>query len=535
MHSGFTKRQCEVNFFQKYLFWMVTLGLLAFSFLLRFHNLHFLPYAVFSDSGRDLLVARHMALGKASLLVSPASSYGWWPHTPAYYWLLAGLYSVFHAITPIYYIYAFIGWFSIVIAFKIGKEMGYLSAIACLLFFSTNAILVYFSIVLAQPYIVITFTMLGLFFLMEWIKKKHQIFLLSALFIFILGLFIHESMIFPLASLFLIFFLGVVDTWGKLFSRKSGFIFTVFSIIMLFLYSYCSFGMGRGNLFGFLFFFFSEDRRSFLEIGERVIGNFFIFTQYLFGAHKLFGALLLGSFFIFYLVHFIKGLRQKKINFASVLFLMQVSFIFTFFLPDFSDIGHFYMPFYPIFLLSLGCSPSLFVKPFFRWVAFTFLFFTIIFMTQWGYVRNDFKKDHLSFYENHILAKYILMDTGHVNQYKNEFSFTLVTQSGSGDEWLRIDEWFTGGVWYALEELTQLDLTAVVPSLKQANNIQPIARIPKFTYLICIERFGDIEYTWENCLNSYKSEYTWLNAGVIARFYSHQNGYSYALYRFQNL
>jgi|GEM_PF-4289693 len=68
---------------------VILILVLLFSFLVRFQNSPEIRNFNFGDGGRDLLMAKHMADGSASLLEAPNSGFKSIPNTPVYYWYLA--------------------------------------------------------------------------------------------------------------------------------------------------------------------------------------------------------------------------------------------------------------------------------------------------------------------------------------------------------------------------------------------------------------------------------------------------------------
>ncbi len=104
----------------------IVLPILFFAFFVRHPYVTMLRCDYLSDCGRDILAAKHIADGTASLLTSPASAVSLLSNTPLYYWILAVLYKMGGLLLISYFnvvVGVLVVWLTYLIVFELTQKI----------------------------------------------------------------------------------------------------------------------------------------------------------------------------------------------------------------------------------------------------------------------------------------------------------------------------------------------------------------------------------------------------------------------------
>ena len=124
----------------------------------------------FGDSGRDIHVAKHMALHRDNLMVAPDANggHGILINTPFYFWILACLWLISGSEQGVIFLFSLIGISNIIIAYVAAKQLGRgLSALILPFFVAISNFFVYASRNVWQPHLLPFFQLLSMFFLIR--------------------------------------------------------------------------------------------------------------------------------------------------------------------------------------------------------------------------------------------------------------------------------------------------------------------------------------------------------------------------------
>ena len=136
----------------------------------------------FGDAGRDVLVAKHMALYRDNLFVAPDANGGMGVliNTPIYFWILASLWSISGSEYGVIFLFSIIGISNIIIAYIMSRQLerGF-SALIFPFFVSISSFFVYASRNVWQPHLLPFFQMLSMLFLIRGLKTNTKYVYLS--------------------------------------------------------------------------------------------------------------------------------------------------------------------------------------------------------------------------------------------------------------------------------------------------------------------------------------------------------------------
>ena len=182
----------------------------------------------FGDSGRDVLVAKHMALYRDNLMVAPDANGGKGVliNTPFYFWILAGLWSIYGSEYGVVFLFSLIGISNIAIAYIMSRQLekGF-SALIFPFFVSISSFFVYASRTVWQPHLLPFFQLLSMLFLIRGLKTNTKYLYVSVQLAF-LATHIHLSF----APLLLI---TIVTTGYTLYRKKHYMSLAYLSILII--------------------------------------------------------------------------------------------------------------------------------------------------------------------------------------------------------------------------------------------------------------------------------------------------------------
>lgn len=130
---------------------------------------------LFGDSGRDVLVAKHMATYKQNLLTSPNAfgGKGLINNSPVYYWFLAIVWFICNSLESILLFFIAIGIVNIVLSYLLFRECGNKKfSLLFALFVSTDNTFIYLSRMIWQPHLLPFFQLLSFLFLFKGVKDS---------------------------------------------------------------------------------------------------------------------------------------------------------------------------------------------------------------------------------------------------------------------------------------------------------------------------------------------------------------------------
>ena len=136
----------------------------------------------FGDSGRDILVAKHMALYRDNLMVAPGANggFGVLINTPFYFWILACMWLFTGSEQGVILLFSLIGVSNIVIAYVVAKQFGRgFSALLLPFFVTVSSFFVYAARNVWQPHLLPFFQLLSMLFLIRGLKNHTKYLYLS--------------------------------------------------------------------------------------------------------------------------------------------------------------------------------------------------------------------------------------------------------------------------------------------------------------------------------------------------------------------
>lgn len=513
-------------------FRVLSLILLSVAIAMRLYNLQNFPGAIFEDVGRELLVAKYVAHGEASLLVSPLSSWNKWPHAPGYYWFIGLLFSVLQKPVNVLFFFGLAGSFSVVLAYLIGRSKSILAGLAVLLLFSINHMLVYLHTHIAHSFIVASTTIVSIYFFHLGFEKKRVIYVLFSNVSYFFALFIHNSSLFILPAYIVSSFLFVLLlSYEK--KIRNIILLVVLYVVLLSKYFVFTFLINNINPVQTVLSLFQSNQTHTTSVAQKLFESYGLLTQQLFEKHTVFTSLLIAMIVSAFLVKLISDWKHREFSFYSFMALLLLSYPFTAFVP-LAWSGQFFVPFFPIYLLAGGLLVSLYQHRWWRLVTASLIVIAFMQSLNVDTMRRDFYKRILPFADNYKIARVILSDN---QQYDEGTGFTIQTIFGTNEEGLlNLNHWFSAGIWYALEEISGQSLVKIVPSTKSGNNIAPVADESSAIYLVCNEYPNDAVYNNELCLDSFHVTYRDYEGDLISIITADETGSyfgKYFVYRFK--
>ncbi len=193
-----------IDTYQQFLSSVLLTLIILIAAYFRFHTLESIPHFTFEDSGRDILVAKHITKGWSSIWVAPDASgaRNFIPNTPVYYWILSVLYFVIPSPYWIYCFFSIIGVLLVFLTYKIGelclnKWLGLIAA------FCIAVSPYYISLrVVWQPNLIPFLIALCMYCIFIFIKNKNSAYLNYASIFFLIALYLHHSVSVLLPAVF---------------------------------------------------------------------------------------------------------------------------------------------------------------------------------------------------------------------------------------------------------------------------------------------------------------------------------------------
>jgi hypothetical protein len=456
------------------------------------------------DESRDMLVARHIVIHTEQISKGPlaAGGFNWLQNSPIYYYFLAFIW--FFTRNPINFmiIWSLMLSTMIPIGYLLGKtiwdkKLGLI--IAAL--FAFHPTLINQSKELLQPFLLPLFSLLFLFFLSKFYKRKSLLsFCLSIFFLFI-GLHFHYGV-------FLVLPIGVfwiMHSWFLLINNKSKWNIIYVPITLIFLIvgswillTYRNFPLDQVY---FLTFNFSEKVQPLADLSKEIL---IILNESLwwFNSNSI-QPIVLTFFFTVTIIYWLVKNRHRKKEFTLVVipFSMSFSLFFIFFSRGF--IAHTYITaVLPFIIISIAISLRIIIK---MNVSAGLLIITVmcfIFYSLAKFYRIN-NTPTISYHNQKYLMAKAISDNLKLNQSEspNKFSLALLTTIKN----MPYDLWGTSGIWYYLEIF--LDRKLVTLTNHGVNFFPDDQGDPNNTsyfYLICDHRVHT-ELIETECLERFKS------------------------------
>jgi len=423
-----------------------------------------------SDTGRDILTAKHLSEYPDTKMVSPASSGGvGLKNTPLYYWILTFVWTIYPSEIFVIIVFAFLGTFNIILGYFLSKELfGKKDRLILPLLIALSNRLVEFSRSVWQPHLIPFFLLITFIYLFKGIRDK-KYYLLTILVSF-LSIYLHYSFLPLLITIIIYIYIDLFLSKQYELCIKS-FILTLINVCLFLI-------LTRSNL---------------NKTGIILTNNFRVLANNLFNSLTLLSISFVEYttnlktilFYLSFIVPFLLILINRKEKKLLALLLLFISLILTSF---YSNKMHFHYinPYYLIVLIiytliitAIRTKTQLFS------LIFLLTLSTIIFKGNYYnifYNFNDLKISKL-FAEKIIDMSADLKNTKILTCLKNDENNCICPECSSI------------GIWFYLEKLTKQKLGNIVDN--KYENYLPYSNksIEGDTYLIC-------NYKIDDCFNN---------------------------------
>lgn len=530
----------------KYIHIVILLLILFPGALLRLYRLEGSMWD-YGDSGRDVLVAKHIVEHHEIFLVRPAvgGAYDFLKNSPLYYYILAFFWLITRSPGGIALFFSILGITSIFCIYLItsalfNKNAGLIAA--CLTAFSCH--MTRYSRSIFQPFLFPLFLCFTLMFLIASLKKKSPLLLFLSVFFFFVSLQIHYSalLILPVFVMWSVYSFKIT-CWEKSEKFLLLLLFAEYSLALSLLYLFLTYQPSSSNIsFNQLLFlktiFQNNSLRSFLlNTGCNI--------------HLIFNSLIkndfLGNWFSIGLMFFtfgglvlllIKDLMKKESpSTPLLLFSFLSSILFSGLYKE--KVYHYY--FTPIYLIIFVSWGYLMEKVFLKKQAVLKMIVVFILTISVFRGNEEIFGDFLPY--NHSKAEYVTNKIYQDFEYKKirvlgvqditgemsiikepSFNIYAITPDDDGS-------WYSPLFWYFLENKVQKPLIRLT---NEDNNIQPLNNKPDYLYLIC-DGFEEFDKSTETeCLEYFlKREKVWIKEDslVISPLNTELNAVVYRLKR----
>lgn len=429
----------------------------------------------FGDSGRDILVAKHMVEYNEFGLIAPNanSGKGILKNTPVYYWLISLLWFLTGSEYGLIFLFSFLGILTVFFSYLFSKEFtSGLSSLILPLFMAFSSKFIYFSRWVWQPNLLPLFQIISMLFLLKGLKRNYKDLFFSLQFAF-LAFFIHLSYLpILLVTIIIIFYF--------LFSEKKykfllNFILLTFLNLILYLY------LSRAPILGSGFL----SRSLFIDssYSSRFIANFFTNINELFlalipnGINSFLSCLLFLILLV--LLFFVK---DKKSEIRTVLLVMFFSFFFLSFY--FKELYFYYLiPYYLLIFMAVSYLLSLIRYKFIS--ILLGLLILILISSENSYLLSTRKISEMDV--NKSLASAIYKDSENLEN-------VLIVVCLNKESYCRNGDSFTSSIWFFLEEISDKKL-GYIANIRNGNNYVPYSTSKKN-----LETFYVCKYGLERCL-----------------------------------
>lgn len=467
---------------------LIFLIILAFGMYWRLVNIIDVSY-IFSDSGRDLLVAKHMASYGENLLVTPdaAGGFTYLNNTPFYFWLLALFYLITGSVEGVIIVYALASCLVIILAYLFSKQIfKNWSALFLPYFLSISSIFISYSKYIWQPHLLPLFQILSLLFLVKGNQAQKK-YLFWSLQIAFLAFYLHLSYLAFLIITF-IFIVFKLIKWKLIKDILKLMLLTTLNIMLFF---YLSNGFNNNSWMEINNLFIGGNNPGLISINNPLESYFnnltlnlsIIFKDFSIASiSPLFALLVFCLFLIIIYILFIADKKNKNYDYYLLFFLMLCSIfpISTYFQP--LAIHHLI----PINLLILIFIAAIFDK-LKKHIVLIFPIFIIVTFILGRYRSNMLKKNPLSSIEIHKkIAQKILEYNDGLQPMKiiTCFDFGHSCSFGVSN---------SSSIWLYLENLSNRKMGSIQPS-----NQSPVDNFLPYTgekneFLVCT-------YDAEQCL-----------------------------------
>lgn len=425
------------------------------------------------DVGRDMVVARHMAMGDGPrvLHVTSGSSSGFVVNSPVYFWVTTQLFRLTnspHGVAIFYVAWSIVG---IVLSYYIGKinnniPLGLFYAFLI----SSNYIMVKLSQKTWQQSILPTLTILNIFLLQVTLKKIQLISVLALITASFLGLHFHVSFypIFIINTLwivFLIFHLLKKNVFHGLLC-----IVCYISHIILWI-SITSPNEQITPLKHIEWAAKSVTLNSYITQLTDIIRTILSIT--FFNSPLILSASITAVLFI--LLMFLMFTSKQKSSLETITTLYLFTLLGLALYPEPFFYGRL-MIYFPLILLMIALVIVKFKK--YRAVQALFVIIVIVLSSHATLsVFTDAPPNQYTEVKNVVEAIYADYSSMTIGSTQTP-SIKLLSIEDSQEQL----EWYTGQYWYILESITQKRLVNLIES---GNNLSPIVNNPTYYYLIC--------------------------------------------------
>jgi hypothetical protein len=460
-----------------------------------------------NDPGRDMLVAKHLVDGEASLKRGPFANggLGWLLNSPRYYWVIAALWSVTGTPYTVTLLWAIITSLSIPLAYFIGKKY-FDSPYLGLLFASFLAIhprLVYLSHHLLQPNFTAYWSLVLLGSLFASIRAPTLFNLLIFVTVSAIPLHIHYGILLVLPVCFIWF----LYLWHELLSRKLSLLGVVFPPLL---------GVGLAldwvfttyritpfdQVYFVLFNFQKTDSLKLWEKCQQFLQNYAVSwtgsKHYLAIFYSILIVVIGSATIILYAQ---KHKSKATIQIVAIISLV-VSLIFSLLFN-----GYVFESYLDIFIIPTCFLLALSLWQITQYSKILGILPTLCLICLW-YINNT-----IFFEPQKILHTYSIID--HITQVidedyqgvgipvstyqrKSNINYILFALDPKMD--IQFDGWSTTSIWYLLEEKYGIQL---VKLSEGGVNISPLTTSPDYAYVICTH-YGNPETSANFCKQAIK-------------------------------
>ncbi|OGJ37535.1 MAG: hypothetical protein A2383_00735 [Candidatus Pacebacteria bacterium RIFOXYB1_FULL_39_46] len=337
---------------QSLVFWVKKatplLVILALAIFLRTYNI-LNTTSIMGDTGRDLLVAKHLANFSAPFSARPATTNSFLSNSPLYFLIIGFLWFLAPSIEGMIILFAIIQSLVVLVAYALGKKIENKTAGYYLAFYTAiNPIFVEASRWVWQMHLLILFIplLVFVFFNLISVKSLNKASLKLAIFFVVSNILIHLHY-----STFILVILMFIWVLIKSFKTKQKRLI-IFTIMVI------SFSFRLSFSFNLNYLIKNYSQASLITTNaQQIVSNINIATQALFNINDfwlsdIYQSLLIGSliliFLFFYLSFFKESASYQSFNkYTSTLIILSISgFLYIFY-------GGYFFPFLILFHLQI--------------------------------------------------------------------------------------------------------------------------------------------------------------------------------------
>lgn len=448
---------------------IVFLGIIFFiGLFLRLYNLKNTRW--FTDTGRDILVAKHLVEYSGNKFIFPLGNGGnILKNSPIYYWIIASFWFIYPSEIGVISIFAFIGSLNVILAYILSKEIFKKEYVLILPFFvSISDLLIYQSRFLFQPNLIPFFQLISFIFLFKGLKRK-SFYLWAFQFSFLAAL-IHYSY---LPILMVLFVFICVDSYLS----KSYVLFKklfVLCVIDIFLFYFLTKSP--------LIFFKQQFVYSFKNLYNNLFVNLIQLSNLFIRNNNIFIIILFYFSFLISLIYLFKK-REKK---SLLLVILFSSLIIT----STYKIGGYYNSTHPYYLIILIIYSYIIskIKKFHIFLSIFFVFLLSVTISQ--NTKNILVNSKYELEGSRKIVKEIINNT-------KDLSKVVIAKCFSNDKDSECPTCFLGGVWFHLEEASRKKMGIITNNVVFNYTPYSYNSPAKYTYLIS-------DYEINECLKDLK-------------------------------